>query len=85
AIENETDPSPKTVESLQQDLKQRRVEFIVNNQQTGNKVIDEVLKMAKKHHVPVINVTETMPDGKSYQEWMVGQLNQISKIIRGKD
>ncbi|KSV57282.1 metal ABC transporter substrate-binding protein [Pediococcus acidilactici] len=85
AIENETDPSPKTVESLQQDLKQRRVEFIVNNQQTGNKVIDEVLKMAKKHHVPVINVTETMPDGKSYQEWMVSQLNQISKIIRGKD
>jgi zinc/manganese transport system substrate-binding protein len=85
AIENETDPSPKMVEKLQKDVKDQRIEFIVNNQQTGNKVIDELLKLAKKNDIPVINVTETMPKGKNYQTWMLSQLNQISKIQEGKN
>lgn len=85
AIENETDPSPKMVEKLQKDVKQKRIEFIVNNQQTGNKVIDELLKLAKKNDTPIVNVTETMPKGKNYQTWMLSQLNQISKIQEGKN
>lgn len=84
AIENETDPSPKMVEKLQTDLKKRRVEFVVNNKQTGNKIIDELLTMARKNNVPIVNVTETMPSGKNYQSWMISQLNQISKIQEGK-
>lgn len=84
AIENETDPSPKMVEKLQNDLRKKRVEFVVNNKQTGNKVIDELLELAKKSDVPVVNVTETMPSGKNYQSWMLSQLDQISKIQEGK-
>jgi zinc/manganese transport system substrate-binding protein len=84
AIENETDPSPKMIEKLQKDVKQRKIAMIVNNQQTGNKVIDELLTQAKKHDIPVIHVTETMPDGKNYQSWMMSQLDQISKIQEGK-
>ncbi|MFC6261514.1 metal ABC transporter solute-binding protein [Levilactobacillus fujinensis] len=80
AIENGTDPSPKSITAMQRDIKKHRIAFFVNNSQASSKTVATMVKLAKKHHVPVLNVTETLPAGKTYRTWMIGQYHQLAKI-----
>ncbi|WP_143463907.1 metal ABC transporter solute-binding protein [Levilactobacillus enshiensis] len=80
AVENGTDPSPKAITAMQRDLKERRIAFFVNNRQASSKTVTAMLNLAKRHHVPVLNVTETLPAGKNYRTWMTSQYQQLAKI-----
>lgn len=80
AIENGTDPSPKSITAMQRDIKEHRIAFFVNNSQASSKTVTTMVALAKKHHVPVLNVTETLPAGKNYRTWMTSQYNQLAKI-----
>ena len=81
-IENETDPAPKAIGQLQSEIKKHKIAFMVNNVQTENKVTKDLLQLAKVNKIPVVNVTETMPQNKDYPTWITNQLNQISKTQR---
>jgi len=37
----------------------------------------------QQNKVPVLNVTETQPDGKTYIEWMLDQYNKLEEILNG--
>jgi zinc/manganese transport system substrate-binding protein len=39
-------------------------------------------ELAKQSGVPVIEVTETLPSGKNYVQWMTDQLNQIKAALK---
>ncbi|ANZ69701.1 metal ABC transporter substrate-binding protein [Pediococcus claussenii] len=80
AIENETDPTPAVISKMQNDIRKHKIAFLVNNTQTSSSVIKGLTNLAKEHKVPIVNVTETMPYGKNYQEWMMDQLDQVEKI-----
>ncbi|WP_367295320.1 metal ABC transporter solute-binding protein [Levilactobacillus yonginensis] len=80
AVENGTDPTPKTIRNMQNDIKQRKIAFFVNNSQTSDKTVKSLVKLANTHHVPVLNVTETLPQGKTYRSWMTSQYTQLERI-----
>lgn len=82
AIENGTDPAPAAIKRLQADLRQHRIAFLVNNRQASNKTVQAMVRLAKQEHVPVLNVTETLPQGKNYLSWMQGQYRQLAAIQR---
>lgn len=82
AIENGTDPAPAAIKRLQADLRHHRIAFLVNNQQTSNKTVKAMVQLAKQEQVPVLNVTETLPQGKTYLTWMQGQYRQLAAIQR---
>jgi zinc/manganese transport system substrate-binding protein len=40
-----------------------------------------MVKIAKASHVPVVGATETEPTGKSYQGWMLNELDAVNQAL----
>ena len=80
AIEKDVDPSPKDLVKLRNDIKHHKVAFFVENIQEENKTISGLAELAKKNNVPVVKVTETVPAGTNYFDWMNSQYQQVKKI-----
>jgi zinc/manganese transport system substrate-binding protein len=83
-IMNGVDLSPQYV-TLQDNLfKQHKVKVFVYNQQVVDSVTEAFLDAAKHAGVPVVGVYETMPNGYSYQSWMLAEIRALEKAITGK-
>jgi len=85
AIEDGQDPPAAALARMEDLLKKREVKLLIYNTQTVSPVTTRVQQLAKKAGVPVVNVTETLPPGKSVQQWMLSQLEQIrAALTQGK-
>lgn len=82
AAEEETDPAPADLAQLQKDIKDKKIRMFVNNIQASSPTDKNMVELAKQNGVPVIEVTETLPSGKNYVQWMVDQLNQIKAALK---
>ena len=80
AVENETDPSAQVVHKMQNTLKKRKISFFVNNVQASSSTVNGMVRLAKQHDIPVLNVRETMPNGISYYLWMKSNYQKLFKI-----
>lgn len=81
AAENGTDPAPKVVEEMEDNIKNQKIAFFVFNKQVSSKNVNNLVQLAKNNGVPVLSVTETPENNDSYQEWMQKQYDQLRKII----
>ena len=70
AIENETDVSPAVLADTLQLFSGHQVRALVYNAQTTGSQTEAVLAAAKSAGIPVVAVTETLPSGVGYVEWM---------------
>src|SRR5580658_732234 len=70
-VMNGVDPAPQDA-TLQNNLfSEHRVKVFVYNQQVTDSLTQSFLEAAKRAHVPVVGVYETMPTpGYDYQSWM---------------
>lgn len=85
AIEDGNDPSPRDIKQLQSAIKHHQIAFFVENSQTSDHVVNSLVKLAHRHHVPVLKVTETKPNNaKDYQQWMLSQYRALAKIQQGE-
>lgn len=84
AVEEETDPAPADLARLTDDIKNKKIRFFVRNVQTESPQVKNVAELAQANQIPIIEVTETQPAGKTYVEWMTGQLSQVEKAAGGK-
>ncbi|MCL0330197.1 metal ABC transporter solute-binding protein, Zn/Mn family [Apilactobacillus xinyiensis] len=82
SVEKGTDPTPQQIRLVENDIKHKKIKFFVNNIQDSNDILDNFVDLAKQNHVPVINVTETMPQNDDYKQWMFKQNEQVLKIER---
>ncbi|MFC6180961.1 metal ABC transporter solute-binding protein, Zn/Mn family [Lactiplantibacillus daowaiensis] len=80
AIEEGSDPSPKDIKQMQSDIKHHRIAFFVENTQSDSNIVDNMVKLAHRYHVPVLKVTETLPAHQTYTSWMLAQYQQLAKI-----
>lgn len=80
AIEDGNDPSPQDVASLQAAIREHRIAFLVENVQSDDKVINNLVKLARQNDVPVLQVTEAKPNGLGYRQWMMKQYQELAKI-----
>ena len=83
ATEEGNDPSPQDLKNIQEQIKSKKISLVINNVQTTNKTIEGLITLAEENKVPVLNVTETQPDGKTYIEWMLDQYNKLEEILNG--
>ncbi len=81
AIMNNTEPSASDVAGFEKDLKTHRVKMLVYNSQASDPVAERMLRLAKESHVPVVGATETQPPGKSYQAWMMSELDAVDLAL----
>jgi len=54
---------------------------LIYNEQTVSPVTTKLQNDAKAQDIPVLPVTETMPSGKTYQSWMLTQLNTLEQDL----
>lgn len=84
AIENGTDPTPNTIQTMHQGIKNKQIAFMVLNTQTDSKLVNNLVKLAKQNNIPILNVTETLPKGKTYKQWMLSQYQDLNKILQSE-
>lgn len=77
------DPAPQILKQIQEDIKNKKINLIINNTQTTNKAIESIIKLSIEYNIPILNVSETQPNNKTYIEWMLDQYNELEKILDG--
>jgi zinc/manganese transport system substrate-binding protein len=85
AVMNNTEPSASDVATFENDLKKHRVKLLVYNSQATDEAAKRLLNIAQESKVPVVGVTETEPSGKTYQEWMLGQLDALENALSHRE
>ncbi|WP_249523838.1 metal ABC transporter solute-binding protein, Zn/Mn family [Modestobacter marinus] len=84
AASNETDPAPGDVAAFETALTDGEVDVLVYNSQTEGSVPEQLRAAAEAAGVPVVEVTESAPDGESsFVSWQLSQLQQLSNALGG--
>lgn len=81
AIEEGTDVSPVVLRETEDLFSSHRVMLLAYNEQTSGPETEAVLKAAGDSGVPVVPVTETLPDGQDYLSWMRSNLSAIESAL----
>jgi zinc/manganese transport system substrate-binding protein len=81
AVMNNTEPSASDVAAFETDLKTHQVKLLVYNSQASDPTADRMQGIAKEAGVPVVGATETEPAGKTYQQWMAGEVDAVDKAL----
>jgi len=85
AIEEETDPAVEVVGRTTDLITGKRVAALVNNAQTETAVTDTLADAAARAGVPVVSVTETLPEGVTdYVDWMTTQVDALAGALSGR-
>jgi zinc/manganese transport system substrate-binding protein len=83
AVEEETDPPAAAVAETSELVKNKQVVALVNNEQTETPVTRQLNDQAGAAGIPVVNVTETLPEGASgYVDWMTKQVDALSSAVK---
>ncbi len=81
AVMMEAQPSARDVLSFQTDLQQQRVKLLIYNTQTSGDMARHMLALARASHIPVLLITETLPEGQTYQAWILKQLQTLDQCL----
>lgn len=83
AIEEESDVPAAALASMNQLVEGKQIDMLVENTQTENQVTKQVVEKAKAAGVPVVQVTETLPQGVTgYLDWMSKQVDALSQALK---
>jgi len=81
AVMNNTEPGASDVAAFENDLKTHQVRLLVYNSQATDPIATRMERLAKASHVPVVGATETEPPGKTYQAWMLSELDAVDRAL----
>ncbi|MGS0893675.1 metal ABC transporter solute-binding protein, Zn/Mn family [Burkholderia stagnalis] len=81
ATMNDTEASAQDVAAFENDLRKKQVRVLIYNSQAEEPMTKRMLKIARDGGVPTVSVTETAPAGKTFQQWMAGQLDALGKAL----
>ncbi|RAS37892.1 metal ABC transporter solute-binding protein [Paraburkholderia bryophila] len=81
ATMNDTEASAADIAAFERDLREKRVRVLIYNSQATEALTKRMLKLAQQSKVPSMSVTETEPAGKTYQTWMLTQLDALNAAL----
>jgi zinc/manganese transport system substrate-binding protein len=81
AIMNDTEPSAAQIAAFDKDLKTRAVKVLLYNSQASGALTEKMQSTAKASGIPIVGVSETTPPGKTYQDWMMAQLDELERAL----
>jgi zinc/manganese transport system substrate-binding protein len=84
AASNESDPSSGDVAAFEAALADGSIDVLVYNTQTEGSVPEQLKAAAESAGVPVVDVTESVPDGESsFVDWQLDQLRSLATALGG--
>lgn len=81
AIAEANDPPAATVITATDQITNHQIKVLIINAQTVTPVTTNLSNLAREKQIPVVQVTETMPQNKSYQTWMMDQLDALQTAL----
>ena len=81
AVMNDTEPRVSDVAAFENDLRKHTVRLLLYNSQATNAAAQHLLAIARQAKIPVVGVTETEPAGKTWQDWMMDELNAVAQAL----
>lgn len=81
AVMNDTEPSARDVAAFEHDLRSRTVRVLLYNNQTTDNLTRRMQQIAQQSGVPIVGVAETLPAGKTYQQWMLDDLTALDAAL----
>jgi zinc/manganese transport system substrate-binding protein len=85
AMEEGEDPPASALAKMEDQLKRHEVKILLYNTQTVSPITNRVRELAKRVGIPVVGVSETAPPGKTFQQWMLSQLEALrAALAQGK-
>jgi zinc/manganese transport system substrate-binding protein len=83
AIEEESDVPAAALAEMNQLIDGKQINVLVNNTQTENQVTKQLVEKAKTANLPVVAVTETLPEGVTgYLDWMTKQVDALAQALK---
>lgn len=83
AIEEGNDVSPLVLNELDNKLASGDISMLAYNAQTSGPQTEAVRSAAEKAGVPVVDFTETLPQGSDYLDWMDSNIDAIESALKG--
>ena len=84
AIEEGTDVPPAVLKAATDLAGSKDLTFLAYNLQTEGPQTEALKKAAETAGVPVVDFSETLPEGKTYLQWMTDNVENISKVLEKK-
>lgn len=81
AMEEGDDPSPADLATVLDLISKREVSAVVVNSQTSGPVTQQLTDAAKRAVVPVVTVTETLPDGMDFLQWQRKVVDDLAAAL----
>ena len=81
AVMNDAEPRASDVAAFEDDLRKHQVRLLLYNSQTITPSTQRLIGIARQSKLPVVPVTETEPAGKTYQQWMLGELDAVEQSL----
>ncbi|WP_031479740.1 metal ABC transporter solute-binding protein, Zn/Mn family [Streptomyces bicolor] len=81
AIEEGDDVSPRTLQETLALFTDKKVKALVYNEQTSGPQTEKAEQAAKAAGIPVVPVTETLPEGKDYVGWMTANVDALANAL----
>ncbi|MCL4530476.1 MAG: zinc ABC transporter substrate-binding protein [Chloroflexi bacterium] len=83
AVAEGNDPPADAVALFNNQIAGRQVKVLIYNSQTVTPVTTNLQNEAKQMNIPIVAVSETMPSGNTYQQWMLDQLQELQTALGG--
>ncbi|TLM85694.1 ABC transporter substrate-binding protein [Pseudarthrobacter sp. NamE2] len=84
AIEEGSDVPPAVLKAATDLVASGSVRLLAYNRQTEGPQTEALKKAAETAGVPVVDFNETLPEGKTYMQWMTENVDKISKVLENK-
>ena len=81
AMAEGNDPPADTVITAENQINKHQIKVLIYNEQTVTPSTTKLENDARTQNIPIVPVTETMPPGKTYQMWMLDQLNALEQAL----
>ncbi|MBB5153903.1 metal ABC transporter solute-binding protein, Zn/Mn family [Saccharopolyspora phatthalungensis] len=81
AVEAESDPSAAAVAEIQNVVNAKQAAAVIYNPQTESPVTRNVRAAAEQNQTPVVEMTETLPQDKTYVQWMDAQITALQNAL----
>jgi len=82
AMAQGNEPPANTVVTAENQISHHQIKVLIFNEQTITPSTTKLENDARAQNISTVPVTETMPPGKTYQMWMLDQLNALEQALR---
>ncbi|NLE79333.1 MAG: zinc ABC transporter solute-binding protein [Rhodococcus sp.] len=81
AIEEGNAPAPAAIADTRRILTDKQVRVLIYNVQTQDRVTQDIRSTAEAASIPVVEVTETLPEGQDYIQWQTANATALAEAL----